>query len=124
MAQLTLDGNNYDWMHGSYEVDLPRLHESRPTASGSHARTDNGPWKKQFKFTIVCDNNGVTNGAKTVRNNLRVSHAKNVPVTFVTPDADTYSCYFYASLSEKYRFDVDVTNLGYEYLVDVVLIQA
>ena len=125
MAQIALDGNNYDWVHTSYEVDFPRLSASKALANGGHAHHDNGIWKKTFKFSLALDNNGTPGAAKTLRNNLRSSYAKTTPISYTSPDGDTYSVFFYTQLVERFRFDVEVqSGYGLEYIVDVQLIEA
>lgn len=124
MGQVTLDGNLFDWKHGSYEVTHPRLSESKATVGGGHSRTGSGVWKRTIKITLLCDNNGVTGAAKTIRNNIRASFAKNSSVSLTAMDGDVYVMYFHANLTERLRFDIDTTGNGFEYEVDIILIEA
>jgi hypothetical protein len=124
VGKITIDGNQYDWIHGTYEVHIPRLSQSKATANGGHSHVDNGVWKKTIKVAITCDNNGTMNGGYTMRNNLRTTFAKTTAIGFTTPEGDTYSVFFNNEIVEKLRYDVDTTGNGLEYIVDLDLIEA
>jgi len=120
---VTIDGNQYYLKRGSYHVENICLINYEPTARGDIHYQGSGIWKKKFKLTVNCENNGVSNGGKTARNNLRNSLAKNTPISFTTPDGDTYNVYNAENFSETIKFD-PAQSLGFEYEVDITLIEA
>lgn len=120
---ITLDGASYNIKINSYQLENVVLVNYRPTARGQLDYQSSGVFKKKFKAVVLCDNNGVSGDGKVKRDAVRVSLNKTTPLTFVTPDGDSYNVLTEGNFSESIKHD-PAHPLGFEYEVDISLIEA
>jgi hypothetical protein len=121
-STVSIEGVAHKIKLKTYSVVYPVLKNSKATVTGGHHYTSGGIWKRKFKVTILCYNDGVDGGAVAERDALLTTLDTSGELAYIGPDGDTANVHLDSDINVTLAFDFN-QGLGWEYEVDLNLIE-
>jgi hypothetical protein len=121
-STVSIGGVTHILKQKSYSVEYMYLMNTNSTVTGSLHYTSGGAWKRKFKVTLRCDNNGVSGGGKAERDALLTLLDTSAALAFIAPDGDTCNVHVAANPNAAPYIDPPEDD-GFEYEVDLLLIE-